>query len=158
MLELPHVLIGAAIGTKIKQPLLAWPLSLISHILVDLIPHWNPSLYTETKKYGQPARKSVRIVIFDAAIGLIAGSAIAFFLASRQNDLFLFFNILFSCLFAVLPDLIEAPYFFFRYQPHWLKKFILWQHNHQGRAPKIPGLLIQLISMILALTFILSSS
>lgn len=152
MLELPHTLIGAAIATKIPNPVFALPLALISHVLVDLIPHWNPSLYTETKKHGRPTRKSNRIILIDVLLSLAAGFLIA---ARVWPDLSHFLVIIFACFFAVLPDLVEAPYFYLNYRPKILKKLILWQHHHQGRAKPIPGLLIQILTIILTLTFIL---
>jgi len=151
VLELPHTLIGAAIGIKTGNPFLAFPLALISHILVDLIPHWNPSLCTEVEKYGRPKKNSMLIIIGDSTLALITGLAIA---AMVLPDWRLFLVIIFSCFFAVLPDLVEAPYFFFNYKPKILKHLISWQHNHQGRASMIPGLLIQVLTIVLALTFI----
>jgi hypothetical protein len=151
VLELPHTLIGAAIGIKTGNPYLAFPAATLSHIIVDLIPHWNPSLYTETKKHGKPSKSSTIIVIGDATLSLILGLLIA---SRFLPDWRFFLIVVFACFFAVLPDLIEAPYFFLNYKPKILKRLIIWQHDHQGRATKIPGILVQVLTIILALTFI----
>jgi len=152
MLELPHTLVGAAIATKIPNPLIALPLALASHFVLDLIPHWNPSLYTETKKHGQPSRKSTQIVFWDSLLSLGSGFLIASLVLPDVNH---FFIIVLACFLAVSPDLIEAPFFFFNYRPKFIKKIIFFQRRYQGRASKIPGLLIQLAVIILALIIVL---
>jgi hypothetical protein len=153
MLEIPHTVVGAAIGLKIANPLISIPVAFASHFLLDLVPHWNPSLYTETQKHGQPSKKSIRIVVIDTILSLVIG----FFIASRVlPDTRHFLVIIFSCFAAVAPDVSEAPYFFMGIRPKWLEKWVEFQHHHQGRAKKIPGLLIQLIPLIIALVIIFS--
>lgn len=153
MLELPHTVVGAAIGLKIGQPWLSLPLSLLSHFVLDFVPHWNPSLYTETQKHGQPTKKSTLIVAIDTIISLIVG----FFLASQVwPDLGRFLIVLFCCFLAVVPDIAEAPYFYLNFRPKWLRKWVKFQHEHQGRAKKIPGFLIQLAVLIIAFVVIFS--
>ena len=153
MLELPHTLVGAAIATKIPNPLISLPLALTSHILIDLVPHWNPSLYTETKKFGRPTKRSNQIVFWDTGLSLIAG----FVVASRVlPDYYHFAIIVLACFMAVVPDVIEAPFFYLNYRPKFLKKLILWQHDHQGRAKPLPGLVVQLFTAALAILVIFS--
>jgi len=45
MLLAPHIIIGALIGTKTKKPLLIIILGLLSHFILDKIPHWDYSIY-----------------------------------------------------------------------------------------------------------------
>src|SRR5512138_3405914 len=78
MLETPHVAIGAAIAAKIPNPFIAIPLAFASHFAMEMVPHWNPHLVTETKKHGQPTRKSVVIIVIDVTMALALGSFIAF--------------------------------------------------------------------------------
>lgn len=151
MLELPHTVVGAAIGLKIPNPLISLPLAFASHFIFDLIPHWNPSLYQETKKYGYPSKRSTKIVILDTLLSLIAG----FFLASQVwPDLNRAFFIILACFAAVFLDVIEGFYFFLRVRTKWLENLIEFQHRHQIRASKIPGLLIQGLTILLALLII----
>ncbi len=56
MVITPHILVGAAIGSKIKK--IGWIiiLGLLSHLVLDMIPHWdygNSALkkFTKTKSY-----------------------------------------------------------------------------------------------------------
>ncbi len=153
MLELPHVLIGAAIASKIPNPLISIPLAFLSHFLVDLIPHWNPSLYTETKKNGQPSYRSTVIVIIDVILSLTAG----FFIASQvMPNLNHAIVIILACFAAVAPDVVEGFYFFLKVRTQFLERLINFQRRYQGRAPIIPGLLIQGATILLALLVALS--
>lgn len=151
MLELPHTIIGAAIATKIPNPLISIPLAFLSHFPLDLAPHWNPSLYTETKKYGKPTKKSTKLVILDTSLSLIFG----FFLASRvMPDVHHAISIILACFAAVLLDVIEGFYFFLGIRTRFLKNLINFQRRLQWRLSLVPGLAIQGIVIILALLII----
>lgn len=43
MLSTPHLLVGAAIVKVVPNPVLGLPLALISHFVLDSIPHWDGS-------------------------------------------------------------------------------------------------------------------
>lgn len=148
MLELAHTAVGATIATKIPNPLIAIPLAFLSHFLFDFIPHWNPSLYTETKKFGQPTRKSNIIVALDVIFSLTLG----FFIALRfWPDIKRVIIILLACFAAVVPDVIEGPYFYLGVKTRFLKKLIKFQHQHQINVRIIPGLLTQLVTLAVCL-------
>lgn len=151
MLELPHTIIGAAIATKIPNPLISIPLAFLSHIPLDLIPHWNPSLYTETKKYGQPTKKSTQLVIIDTLLSLGVG----FFLASRvMPNLQHAMSIILACFAAVVLDVVEGFYFFLNIRTRFLEKIILFQRGYQRKLPLISGLAVQGVVIILGLLVI----
>jgi len=153
MLELPHTLVGITLAVKLGNPLIALPLSLISHFVVDLIPHWNPSLYTEMKKYGQPTKKTTLIIIFDVLLSLSFG----FWIASRfLPDYTKTVIILLAAFLAVFPDVIEGFYFYLGVKSKWLIRLVEFQHNHQGKAGFFLGSLTQLITILLALYILLS--
>lgn len=52
MLTTPHAAAGIAIGAIIPNPLLAAPVAIASHFLLDMVPHWQETLapYTPTRK------------------------------------------------------------------------------------------------------------
>ncbi len=153
MLELPHAVVGAAIATKIPNPWIALPLAFLSHFPLDLIPHWNPSLYTETKKYGQPTRKSTIIVTIDTLLSLGTG----FFIASRVTpDLNHALVIILACFAAVVLDVVEGFYFFLGVRAKFLEDLINFQRSFQKKLPVKPGLLIQGLIILLAFLFIYS--
>ncbi len=146
VLETPHVIVGAAIATKVGNPLLAIPLAFTSHFILEKVPHWNPHLNTETEKYGKPTKKSTYIVIADSTLALLSGLVIA---QQALPNLLSFLTILASSFVAVLPDLVEAPYFFLNLRSRKIRRWINFQKSLQVDAPFFPGILSQ-VAVILA--------
>lgn len=154
MLETPHVVVGAAIATKIANPALALPLAFASHFLLEKIPHWNPHLNTEKKKFGKPTKQSTLFVLADVATSLIAGTYIASLVLPDTGH---FITIIFACFFAILPDLIEAPYYFLNYHTKFIEKtWIPFKKSIQTDTSFIPGLTAQAITIVTAFWWILS--
>src|SRR5437868_12727087 len=46
-----HALVGTVIAAKVGDPLLAIPLALLSHLILDMIPHWD--VLTTRKEKGK---------------------------------------------------------------------------------------------------------
>jgi len=153
MLETPHVIVGAAIASKIPNPLISLPLAFGSHFILDKVPHWNPHLNTETQKYGKVTKKSTALVAMDVGLALVSGLTIASTsLPSVSHALV----ILFGSFFAVLPDVVEGPYFFLNYKTNFIKKWIAFQKSIQTDTTPIPGLLIQVLTIVAAIFWIAS--
>ncbi|KKU02931.1 MAG: hypothetical protein UX99_C0031G0009 [Candidatus Amesbacteria bacterium GW2011_GWB1_47_26] len=150
MLELPHVLVGAAIATAIPDPRISLPLALLSHFVTDYIPHWNPHLNTELKTAGQISARSKIIILADAGAALMLGTYIA---AASGN----FVTIILACFLAVLPDVAEIPYYFLGMKIRWIEKLIAWQRTHQWNVSLFWGILCQLAVVVFALYFTLSA-
>jgi hypothetical protein len=147
VLETPHVVVGAAIATKIPNPLISIPLAFASHFALEKVPHWNPHLNTEKNRYGKVTKKSTKIVIVDVIISLVLGG----FIASRAlPDTGHTMSILMASFASVLPDVIEGPYFFLDYETKFIKRWIEFQKSLQIDAPIVPGLLTQLATIIAA--------
>lgn len=151
VLETPHVVVGAAIATKVVNPLLAIPLAFGSHFLLDKIPHWNPHLNTEMKRHGKPTKRSSAIVIIDVCTSLVAG----FFIASKAlpNSAHSI-TILFASFAAVLPDIIEGPYFFLGIKSKLIDKWIAFQKSIQANTSVLPGIFTQIVTIVAALWWI----
>ena len=152
MLETPHVVVGAAIAFKVGNPALSLPLALGSHFILEKIPHWNPHLNTEKKKLGHISSKTFNIVLVDTLLALVLGSVIAFL---AYPDLTRVGIILFACFLSALPDLIEAPYFFLNKKSDFIKKWITFKKSLQSDAEAFPGLATQIITIIVAVWWIL---
>ncbi|MFC1625496.1 hypothetical protein ACFL1Q_00435 [Patescibacteria group bacterium] len=151
MLETPHVAVGVAIATKIGNPFLAIPLSLASHFVLERVPHWNPHLNTETEKYGKPTKKSTIIAAVDSTLALAGGSFIALSALPNTTQMIT----IFACCFAsVLPDVLEAPYFFLNIRPPILKRWIKFQKSIQVDASFLPGILTQIAVITASLYWI----
>lgn len=153
MLETPHVVVGAAIASKIVNPMLSIPLSFVSHFILEKVPHWNPHLNTETEKYGKPTSKSTIIAFIDVSIALFIGSYIAY---KALPDTAQSINILACCLSASLPDIVEGPYFFLGFRNKILKKWINWQKSIQIDTKFIPGMTAQILTVASSLYWIFS--
>lgn len=151
MLETPHVVVGAAIASHIVHPALAIPLAFGSHFILEKIPHWNPHLNTETEKYGRPTRESTIICTVDASSALFLGSYLAYRVLPNTT---LALTILASCLASVVPDLVEAPYFFLGIRNELIKKWISIQKSLQANADVVPGLLTQALIIAAGLWWI----
>lgn len=142
MLETPHVVVGAAIATKLVNPALAIPLALASHFVLDKVPHWNPHLYTETQKLGHPAKKSTIIAVGDVGIALVFGLFVASRFAGEPGRAL---TVLACCLASVLPDLVKWPYYFLKKRGGILEKWVLFERNLQVNADFWPGILTQFL-------------
>ena len=152
MVVIPHVLVGIAIATKTGNPALALPLAFLSHFVLDLLPHWNPHIYTEIKKFGHLQPRTVSIIVLDSAIALLLG---LFFASRHLPDTAMALTILLGAFFAILPDLLEAPYYFLRTRHPLMIKVVEFEHSLQGSAPFVPGVLIQVVIAAAALWWIL---
>ncbi len=153
MLETPHVIVGAAIATRVANPVLALPLAFASHFLLEKVPHWNPHLNTETEKYGKPTAKSTKIVILDATLSVTS----MLFIASRVlPDTGHALVILAAGFAAALPDIVEGPYFFLGLRSKVIKRWILFQKSIQEDTTIVPGLLTQLATILAAFYWILT--
>ena len=148
MLETPHVFIGAAIAAKIPNPLIAIPLAFASHFILEMVPHWNPHLNSETDKYGAPTRRSTVITTIDSTLALTSGSLIAYQALPNVNQVVL----ILACSFAsVLPDVMEGPYFFLKMRANWVKKWIAFQKSIQSDTTPFWGLLTQTLVILAAI-------
>lgn len=153
MLETPHVIIGAAIATKIPNPLLSIPLAFASHFILDMVPHWNPHINTELKN-GGITKKSKSIIVFDVLLGLASGSAIAFSKGGTDINHTIF--ILLACFAAVLPDVMEGPYFFLGWKNSAIKRLLSFQKAIQVDTTFAIGMTVQVVTVLVALWWIFS--
>lgn len=138
-------MVGAAIATKIPNPFIAIPLAFASHFVLERVPHWNPHINTELKKYGRITKRSTIITIADSTIALLVGTGIAY---STLPNSALAFNILACSFAAVLPDVIEAPYFFLKAKGNFIKKWVAFQKSMQVDTTPFWGILTQLLAII----------
>ena len=156
MLETPHVAVGAAIATKVGNPYLALPLALLSHFVMDKVPHWNPHLNQDLDKEGKVKRKSANfnLVLVDSVTALTLGTALASRALPESTTKAAI--ILAGCFLAVLPDVVEAPHYFFGIRHPWMNKFIAWQKSIQSDTTPFWGFITQSVAIIASLAWIFS--
>ena len=93
MLITPHVATGVAVGSLLPSPLLALLAGVVSHFLLDMIPHWDP----DPRRRGQFAA----FVAVDATLaGVVLLVSLGLYPESQTAILFAAFG-------AILPDVIE---------------------------------------------------
>ncbi len=154
MLETPHVAVGAAIAVKVGNPYLALPLALLSHFILDRVPHWNPHFYTEMKKYGKPSKASTTLAIVDSVAALGLGLAVA---AGALPDTMKFGIIVAACFLSVLPDQVKTPFFFLKMaRKGWLKSWVTFERSLQVDTTFWPGITTQIIVTIASLWWIMN--
>ena len=96
MILTPHLLLGAAIASRISNPFLALPLALISHFLLDSLPTKEYSVLSIREKHWGKTFPDFIKVFLDIAFGI---SLILLF--SRDNA------VIFAAAFlAIAPDAI----------------------------------------------------
>lgn len=105
MLYTPHFLTGAAIMRLVPNPVIGLPLSLISHILLDLTPHndfdLQPGITLKDFFRIERKRRNIIIAVLTADYLLTAVSFIWLFI-TYQNYLLLLGGVA-----GILPDVIE---------------------------------------------------
>ena len=144
MLETPHVALGIAIAVAVPNPLISIPLAFASHFVLDMTPHWNPHLNTETKKYGYLTNKTLLIIGLDLACAAVLTAFV-----SKGN-----INILLASFASILPDIVEGPYFLLGWKNEFVKKWISFQKSIQSDANIYWGLLTQILGILGALYII----
>ncbi|WKZ25697.1 MAG: hypothetical protein QY322_00060 [bacterium] len=151
MLETPHVALGTAIAVAIPNPLISIPLAFASHFLLDMTPHWNPHLNTETKKYGKLTNKTLLIIGLDLACATVLVGSIAYYF---RSDSLMFFNILLSSFASIAPDVVEGPYFFWGYKNKAINIWMKFQKIIQVDTNIFWGSLTQIVVIIASLYWI----
>lgn len=147
MLELPHAAVGAAIVTKIPNPLVSIPLAIASHFVLDMIPHWNPHFFTETQKNGHPSKKSTQFAIAEFGIALAVLTVISITVGPLA---------FIGGFAAMLPDLLKIPYFFLKKRTGVSKKYVLWERSIQNDTKPIPGLINQGTIVLAAILWLIT--
>ncbi|MFH1187024.1 MAG: hypothetical protein V1697_02515 [Candidatus Levyibacteriota bacterium] len=117
-----HAVIGAVIAAKIGNPALAIPIAFTSHIVADMVPHWDPATNRNNKGKARLLLDSSMDVFLSFAIAYL----LTYYLFPETSILYLFLIVGFSQLL----DWLTAPYYFFNinlppfnWSYHFQKKF-----------------------------------
>ncbi len=144
MLETPHVAIGAAIAVAIPNPLISIPLAFASHFLMDMVPHWNPHISTEMKKFGKLTKPTLIFI----AVDMIFATLLTIFIAKTNPYIYL------AAFMSILPDIAEGPYFLFGWRNKYLDVVLRLQRSIQASADIFWGLTTQVVVIIASLYWI----
>lgn len=155
MLSISHAVTGAFIAVKIGNPVLSIPLILLSHYLADAVPHWDAGtgLGNGSKTRSMAIKHGIIdlalagilvLIMFPTAIPLIRESRIMI------QD----YSPLWGAFFALLPDFLESPRNFLRYEPAWLRPINRFHHSFHHSIPRIlDGLAPQFLLLVILWIF-----
>lgn len=145
MLDASHAIIGASLAKIIPNPYIGFPVSLISHFVADLCPHWD----FMTRKTKRSKLNIVLISLMDAFIGFAIGYLI--FRSTVPNWYLL--SMMFT---AQLPDWIEGPYhvFNFNFPPFSSVKKLQSKLHFKMNLPW--GLVVQVVVVLLFISLALT--
>ncbi|MBI2049966.1 MAG: hypothetical protein HYT35_00720 [Candidatus Staskawiczbacteria bacterium] len=145
MILTPHLLFGAAVGSKIEYMPLTIILAFLSHYLLDLIPHIEYSVANISKKQWQRAWPDISRVFLDFSLGMIL--ILAFAPAGKQ------IIILSSALTALIPDgltivsLISPNKLLDKHDQFHRKKVHFLKHK---RIPVFLRILSQILAVVIS--------
>lgn len=140
MVGLNHALTGALVAVAIDEPLVSLPVALLSHFLIDALPHWN---------YQIKGNRKLRpmVIGIDLVLSTVGIAALALVL---DVSAWLFFL---GGLLAILPDLMWLPYII-NGKPvprdnmsllHIIRRFhfrIQWSESYKGALVEVAWLLL----------------
>ena len=146
-----HALVSGLLAQKIKNPLVAYPLILVTHFVMDSVPHWDFGSYAgeELQKKGQIKSITKRFKLgllgaLDLSM-VVLGSWLIF-----RNKLLTNPSVSIGILVGLLPDFLEVPPLFLNWRPFLLNKLEEFHSHRIHREAKfILGILPQIIILIL---------
>ena len=137
MLSISHAVTGAFIAVKIGNPYLAIPLILLSHYLEDAVPHWDAG--TGLGNGSKPRELAVKHGLIDLALAAIL---VLVFFPPSSYDLSSIIYLLkepqvWGSLLGLLPDFLESPRNFLRWEPAFLKPINRFHHSFHHSIPRM---------------------
>ena len=150
MLWLVHILIGMIIGVEFKSPWLIIPIAILSHFILDGIPHWDGNFdKKEFKKTGKAIITDTDMIVkFLDVIGSLM--VITYFYMQADRGLMVL-----GAVMAILPDLSKVGYLTKLKNTKGYMHYIMFHNNIQRETTMKKGLSIQAICFILMVIILL---
>lgn len=141
-----HAVIGTVIAAKIGNPYAAIPLAVASHIIADLVPHWDVG----TNRHKKNKKEMRYQAAIDVIVSFIVSYLIIAFFFPKTNLVYAFVMVIFAQSF----DWLMSPYYFFG-----IKQF-KWAYNI-GKATNTEvdkpwGIIYQVAALLLLLVVALA--
>jgi hypothetical protein len=146
-----HALAGGLLAEKIDNPLIVYPLILVTHFFMDSLPHWDFGSYAgkEIQKRGQikSLTKRFKLGLLGAVdLSMVCLGSWLFF----RNKLLTNPSVSIGILVGLLPDLLEVPPLFLNWRPFPLNKLEEFHSRRIHHSAKlIFGIIPQIIILIL---------
>lgn len=142
MLSVPHALTGAFIASKLPHPLLYIPLAFAFHYLQDWTPHWDvgTGLSNGTRKRST----AIKLEFVDLAVTI---ALVYLFWAHQPLELQM--HIWAGAFVGLMPDFMEAPRNFLKWEPAFLKPLNnIHGYFHHSTPNMVLGLAPQIIIVL----------
>ncbi len=130
-----HAAIGVSLAALIPNPVIGLPIAICSHIICDLIPHWDAGTHFEEKTSGQLFEEAVLDVIVSSIVTLV----LLLFLFPNIGIVYGGSMVLASQLF----DYLAAPYYMFNMKFPPFSWIFLFQKATNTRLDKPWGIVTQ---------------
>lgn len=148
MILAPHMLIGAAIGSRFKNYWIIFVLAFGTHFLFDALPHWEYQA-----NLADMTASALLIFLIKPLLDIAAGALIIWLLLRSSKFLW---PALFGAFCAILPDGLNFLFFALQIYPGWkiqpLYDFFLFHqslHLPKNKNPQDWGALLEgLISIV----------
>lgn len=129
MLSISHAATGAFIAAKVSNPLLYIPLTLASHYIEDYVLHWDVGTGLSSGK-----RKRIHAFLFEL-VDLGIAAAIVWWMMQTKTNSTQQIHMAIGAFMGLVPDFIEAPRNFFRYNPWFIKPLNAFHHAVHRSTP-----------------------
>jgi hypothetical protein len=154
MILTPHLLLGAAIGSKFSSPATVIILSFASHYLLDFLPHYEYDVSVLKNKNAGLSKKylwALAKVFLDFLIG--TGLALWLIWPAPHKTMAIW-----GMAAAILPDGLLFLHWLWPKQPilKFLAIFHQAVHCLKNRSPVWLGIMVEVAVIILAIVFLLS--
>ncbi|MCA9369772.1 MAG: hypothetical protein H6774_02935 [Pseudomonadales bacterium] len=141
MLSIAHATTGAFMAHLLPNPALYVPLTLASHYFQDWIPHWDCGTGLSSGK--RTKRTAIMLELVDLALSV----TVIYFLF-QQGEATMQYHVWLGALIGILPDLLEAPRNFLRWEPRFLQPINRFHARFHESIPSIPlGLFPQVVTL-----------
>lgn len=152
MVLTPHILTGALIGIKLKNPILGSAFAFLSHYLLDTIPHWEYNFIKNQQTYNNHDIKTINIAEIKSSkhgfakiiLDLLVGFGILLFLTLYSKKIS--YSILIYGFLGILADFLVFIYWCFP-KILFLKKH--FQLHHNFHFPKEKNIKFQNIGFLI---------
>ncbi len=146
-----HTAAAILIATKTQNPFLGFILGLLSHFILDIVPHGEGGLFAGSKSHKQKLLNLAKLAAIDFLLSVILLISTLYFL--KPNNIFIFIA---TASGAVLPDFLWGSVELFKLK--FLNWFLVLHHRLHDLLDIVYdikyGLLVQLIFIILCLSLI----
>ena len=144
-----HALLGSLIGEYFSSMFIVIFLGVLSHFLLDLIPHWNGPYDKDNFKYFYSVKFN-KINVYLVITDLLATIFLLFILHEKFHSHLM----IFGAIAAILPDVANIGYFTKLKHKKNYKKLLYFHSNIQGESTVLLGILTQLIIVIVIMKII----